>query len=221
MAGHGYPPWPAGMSAMEVGCRRWQAMATREPNSALQLTHLNPSACGAFELTAWLLWWAGLIMLVANKLSAPGLWIYCGCSVATHFSPAKWWKQNTTNEATIVLHIKRDASVAYLCVRHIRFGILREKPYCICQKFMSNGNKMKNTIVNLKQNYMSQDRTSPNASACKMAKRHNAHNVTAGFLLNWFGWLLFLLTFRVKNPRGTMSSTRSKKPSQTGWTRMW
>ena len=41
---------------MEVGCRRWQAMATREPNSALQLTHLNPSACGAFELTAWLLW---------------------------------------------------------------------------------------------------------------------------------------------------------------------
>jgi hypothetical protein len=39
---------------MEVGCRRWQAMVTREPNSALQLKHLNPSACG--ELTAWLLW---------------------------------------------------------------------------------------------------------------------------------------------------------------------
>ena len=107
---------------MEVGCRRWQAMATREPNSALQLTHLNPSACGAFELTAWLLWWAGLIMPVANKLSAPGLSIYCG---NTHFSPAKWWKQNTTNEATIDLHIK-DESVAYLCVCHIRFGIL----YC-------------------------------------------------------------------------------------------
>ncbi len=36
-------------------------------------------------------------------------------------------KQNTTNEATIVLHINRDASVAYLCVRHIRFGILERK----------------------------------------------------------------------------------------------
>ncbi len=97
---------------MEVGCRRWQAMATREPNSTLQLTHLNPSACGAFELTAWLLRWAGLIMPVANKLSAPGLSIYGG-NLNTQFSPAKWWKLNTTNEATIVFHIKRDASVAY------------------------------------------------------------------------------------------------------------
>ncbi len=77
---------------MEVGCRRWQAMATREPNSALpwQLANLNPNACGAFELTACLLWWAGLIMPVANKLSAPCLSIYCG---NTHFSPAKWWKK--------------------------------------------------------------------------------------------------------------------------------
>jgi hypothetical protein len=77
-------------------------------------------------------------------------------------------KKNTTNEATIVLHIKRDASVAYLCVCHIRFGILREKPHCTCQKFMSNGNKTKSTVVDLKQNYMSQDRTLPNAKCQRL-----------------------------------------------------
>ncbi len=38
----------------EAGCRRWKAMASREPNSPLQWMHLNPSARGAFELTPWL-----------------------------------------------------------------------------------------------------------------------------------------------------------------------
>ena len=162
MAGHGYPWTKLGftMDASESQC-----------------------LCGAFELTAWLLSWAGLIMPVANKLSAPGLSIYCG---NTHFSPAKWWKQNTTNEATIVLHIKRDASVAYLCVRHTQFGILRKKPYCMCQKLMSNGNIVKTTIVYL--NKIICHRIGCHrmriASACNMANRHNAHNVTSGFLLN-------------------------------------
>ncbi len=39
---------------MEVGSLRWQAMATGEQNSLLQWTHLNPNACGAFELTPML-----------------------------------------------------------------------------------------------------------------------------------------------------------------------
>jgi hypothetical protein len=88
--------------------------------------------------------------------------------VATHTFHQRNDEKKTANEATMVLHIKRDKSVAYLCVRHIQFGILREKPYCMCQKFMSNGNKMKSTIVNLKQNYMSKDRTSPNAKCQRL-----------------------------------------------------
>ncbi len=143
---------------IEAGCRWWQAMATREPKSPLQWMHLNPNACGAFALTPWLSWraWDGLIMSVAIMLSAPRLSprlsLYCS---GTHFSQAKWWKSNTANEATIILHIERDASVAFLWVRHIRFWILREKSYSMCQNFMKDGNKMNSTTVNSKQNNIS------------------------------------------------------------------
>ncbi len=61
--------------------------------------------------------------------------VYC-----THFSPAKWGRKR--KKTTIFLHITGNASVAYLCVCHIQFGILQEKPCCICQNLWETANKL-------------------------------------------------------------------------------
>ncbi len=141
--------------------RRWLPV-----NQTRLYNWMNPSACGAFELTAWLLWWAGLIMPVANSLSAPVLsMLWQHTLFASEMMKTNYNKRSYNRFA----HQKR-------CISRI---------------------------------------------LVRAANRHNAHKVTSGFLLNQFSWLFFLLTFRVKNLRGTMSSTRSKKPSQTGWPGMW
>ena len=118
---------------MELGCRRWQAMATREPNSALHLMHLNPSACGAFELTAWLLWWAGPIMPVAIKLSAPGLSMYCGNTpFASEMMETKHRKWSCNRFA----HQTRCISGILVRESHSIWNSAR-KPHCACQYLIS------------------------------------------------------------------------------------
>jgi hypothetical protein len=70
---------------------------------------------------------------------------------------------------------------------------------------MSNANKMKRKIVNSKQKYISQDRTSPNAKCQRlqeMAGRHNEHNVTASFFVELIWMTACLVDFSCEESKG-------------------